>query len=270
MRERIAIYSLWRDSEPHINRTLSQLEDLESLDIDFEYYFYENDSVDNTEAILRKWISTRKGKFLSEKISAPKFGSVTDLERMQRLCDYRNKCKDLLEDSESKYTLLLDSDIFFSKENLLRHLKIIQELPDCCLLTPNVRQNIPDLAWGDSEDSYYDVYPFFDMEGKSGLYFVDCPFRNGIDRMNWKLGIPVKCASAFGGFALTYTEFLKKVKWSTKGLCDHVEFCLLMNQYGHIYVDPLNKVKTKISIDELNLNSIKNIGTNQRIEILSF
>ena len=27
----IAVYSLWRDSEPHIQRTLKQLEDLESL-----------------------------------------------------------------------------------------------------------------------------------------------------------------------------------------------------------------------------------------------
>ena len=31
-------------SEAHIERTLHQLEDLENLNYNFEYYFYENDS----------------------------------------------------------------------------------------------------------------------------------------------------------------------------------------------------------------------------------
>jgi hypothetical protein len=267
MRERIAIYSLWRDSEPHINRTLGQLEDLESLDIDFEYYFYENDSIDNTEDILRKWISTRKGKFLSEKLSAPKFGSVTDVERMQRLCSYRNKCKDLLEDSESKYTLLIDSDVIFSKENLLKHLEVIKTLPDCVLLTPNIRQNIPDLVWGMSEDTYYDVYPLFDSDGQGGIYFSDCPLKNGIDKMKWSLGVPVKCFSAFGGFALTYTNILKQVKWSTSGLCDHVEFCAALNKFGSIYIDPRNKVKVNLLVSEYDLKGFNNAAKAQRQQI---
>src|SRR6056300_1165218 len=118
MRDSIAVYSLWRDSEPHIYRTLSQLEDLESLDYDFEYYFYENDSKDDTVNILKNWIQKRKGSFLHETLEAKKFGSVTDQERMHLLSDCRNKCKQLGFDSKSKYSLLIDSDIIFNKKNL--------------------------------------------------------------------------------------------------------------------------------------------------------
>jgi len=95
MKDTIAVYALWRDSEPHIQRTLSQLEDLESLDYNFEYYFYENDSKDDTVIILNKWLKGRSGKFSHETLSAKKFGSVADSDRMFLLSESRNKCKKL-------------------------------------------------------------------------------------------------------------------------------------------------------------------------------
>lgn len=253
MREVISVYSLWRDSEPHIYRTLRQLEDLESLDYEFEYYFYENDSKDNTVTILEDWLKNRKHKFRHENLNAKKFGSVKSVERMKFLCECRNKCKDLLKESSSKYTIMIDSDVIFNKNNLRKHIKTIEEIDDCILITPNIRQNIPDLMHEVTEDSYYDVYPLFDSKGNQGLYFTDCPFRDGLDRMRWGLGQPIKCASAFGGFALTMTEILKKVKWSTGGLCDHVNWCRDISQYGSIYVDPLNKVNVNIDLLKINL-----------------
>ena len=115
----IAVYSLWRDSEPHIQRTLKQLEDLESLpDLSFDYYFYENDSKDNTASILVDWISSREGDLLTEKLYAKSFGRTTDTERMVAMCDFRNRCKNLVSSSDSKYTILIDSDIIFNKDNL--------------------------------------------------------------------------------------------------------------------------------------------------------
>ena len=98
MRDTIAVYSLFRDSEPHLARTLAQFEDLESLDYNFEYYFYENDSKDNTVSILKGWLKNRKHKFTHENLNAKKFDSVTSVERMRFLCECRNKCKDLLEE----------------------------------------------------------------------------------------------------------------------------------------------------------------------------
>ena len=254
----IAVYSLWRDSEPHINRTLKQLEDLESLsDLSFDYYFYENDSKDNTASILVDWISSREGDLLTEKLDAKSFGRTTDTERMVAMCDFRNRCKDLVSSSDSKYTILIDSDIIFNKDNLLMHLSLIEKLDDAAMVTPNIRQNIPDYVYGFTDDSYYDVYPLFDRFGSQGLYWTDCPLRNGIDRMNWSLGKPIKCKSAFGGFSLIKTEILKKVKWSTDGACDHVNFCKEVNEHGSIYINPLNKVFAKIDLSKYDLKDFE-------------
>ena len=100
MRDAIAVYALWRDSEPHIQRSLSQLEDLESLDYDFEYYFYENDSKDSTVPLLKRWLEKRTHQFLHENLNVKSFGSCKDKERMQMLCEFRNKCKNLLKNSK--------------------------------------------------------------------------------------------------------------------------------------------------------------------------
>ena len=61
----------------------------------------------------------RHGDFLHENLNAQKFGSVKDVERMKLLCDCRNKCKKLLEPTQAKHTLMLDSDIKFNKSNLI-------------------------------------------------------------------------------------------------------------------------------------------------------
>jgi hypothetical protein len=263
MRDTIAVYALWRDSEPHIQRTLSQLEDLESLDYDFEYYFYENDSKDDTVAILEDWLKNREHKFKHENLNAKKFGSVPDVERMILLCECRNKCKELLDSTQAKYTLMLDSDVKFDKENLKKHIQTLQENEKTVMVTPNVRQNIPELVYGKSQDSYYDVYAFFDRFGQKGNYFDDCPFKNGIDRMHWSFGKAVKCNSAFGGLVLIYTDVLKKCSWSTDGKCEHVNFCKDVCTFGDILVDPQNTVKVEVDLSKINLQNCKDIAARQ-------
>ena len=179
------------------------------------------------------------------------------------LCGFRNKCKDLLKNSSSKYTLMIDSDINFDKNNLESHLNLIDSLEDAVLVTPNIRQNIPDYTFEVTSDSYYDVYPLLDRSNNRGLYWTDCPFKNGLDRMNWSLGNPIKCNSAFGGFALSYTDIIKQVKWSTDGECDHVNFCKELSAFGSIYVDPMNKVNVEIDLSKHDLDRFKNIAQQQ-------
>ena len=269
MKDTIAVYALWRDSQSHIQRTLNQFEDLESLDFDFEYYFYENDSKDDTVLILKDWLKNRKHKFKHENIGAKKFGRVINKERMQFLCECRNKCKDLLKETTAKFTILVDSDTIFNKENLQKHLESIKTLPNCVLSTPNIRQNIPDFMTEKTHDSYYDVYPFIDISLKTGLYFTDCPSRRYEDKLNWFVGKPIEVFSAFGGFALVKTEILKKVKWSTDGKCDHVNFCKEINKYGSIYLDPQNKVNVDIDLSQYDLNDMKKTAKQQLNSIVA-
>lgn len=265
MNKKVSVFCIWRDAEEHIRRTLQQLESIESLSgYDFSYYFYENDSKDNTVEILRKWIEPRNGSILSEKLSAPKFRSTTDIARMKFLCECRNKSKNLAKENNSSFSLLIDGDIEFSKENFIMAIEDIQNLPKAVMVTANIRQNIPDLTFQITQDSYYDVYPFFDRFGNQGMYVSDCPSFNKDDQFNWKLGIPILCCSAFGGFALLKSEIFNKVNWSSDVHCDHVNMCFDLRFYGAIYCNPRNKVYTTIDVSKLDLSVLKKAGESQR------
>ncbi len=264
MPAKVSVFCIWRDSEPHIHQTLKQLEDLESLqDFEFSFYFYENDSKDNTFSILSDWISHRKGSVCSEKLDKPKFGRVIDPARMKFLCECRNKCKALAGENKSDYSLLIDSDIQFNKENFLIQLDVLNQYPDAVMVTPNVRQSIPDYTFGLSIDSYYDVYPFRDKHGNGGMYFSDCPSFKADDQFKWKLGLPIRCLSAFGGFALLLSNAFNKVNWSADVHCDHVNMCFDLGIYGSIYCAPKSLVFVDVGIDQINVDAVKASSANQ-------
>jgi Fe2+ or Zn2+ uptake regulation protein len=60
MNKKVSVFCLWRDSEKTIYKTLKQLENLESIEgFEFSYFFYENDSKDNTVKIIEEWLLNR-------------------------------------------------------------------------------------------------------------------------------------------------------------------------------------------------------------------
>lgn len=263
--KKISVFALWRDSQKTIHETLKQLEDIESLSgFDFSYYFYENDSKDNTASILEAWMEKREGFVKSEILGAKKYGSTTDPSRMKFLCDCRNKCKDLAQKNNSDYSLLIDSDIKFDKENFTLQLYDLENLDQAVMITPNTRQNISDLTFGCSSDSYYDVYAFRDRHGTSGVYFSDCPSYKRDDQFNWKIGIPILTMSSFGGFAIVKSEVFNKVKWYADIHCDHVNMCFDISRYGNIYCDPRSKVYVNVDLSKINLEACANIAKTQK------
>jgi GT2 family glycosyltransferase len=266
-KKKISVFCIWRDSEKYIERTLRQLEDIEdrfSKGVEFSYFFYENDSTDKTPDILEKWTSLRSGLFLSEKINAKKFGSTPCNERMKFLCECRNKSKILASSNQSDYSLLFDSDVEFSSDNLLNLIQDINSLPKAVMVTPNIRQNIPDLVFGYTEDSYYDVYPFRDKHGHEGIYFSDCPSFNKEDQFNWKIGKSIPCSAAFGGFSLIRSSAFNEVYWTADVKCDHVNLCYDLHKYGIIYCNPRNKVYTNVDLSKIDLNACSQIAQQQK------
>lgn len=251
MIQKISVFCIWRDSEPYIYQTLKQLENLESLkDFEFSFYFYENDSKDNTAFILNEWIKNKNGKFLSEKLNAKKFDSTIDDDRMKFLCECRNKCKNLSENNESNFSLLIDSDISFNNNNFIFQLENLNNLDKAVMVTANVRQNIPDFVTNISNDSYYDTYAFRDAYGNKGLYWSDCPFIRKEDRLNWFFGKPLITMSSFGGFAIIKSEIFNKVNWHSDFHCDHVNMCFDISRYGNIYINPRSKVYVNLNLDQ--------------------
>jgi|688.fasta_scaffold30177_7 hypothetical protein len=265
---KLSVLGLWRDSESIINRTLSTLDNI-SKENNTSFYFYENDSIDNTKESLQKWIDTKNGFLLSENIKAPKFGSVPDIQRLILLSYYRNKAKTLLLNSDSEYTLLIDTDINFD----INHLNILYESIirlNCAMVIANTRQHqIADLMNNQTIDSFYDVFALRDVFNNNGLYFTDCPFILNHNREAWINNQPIRILSGFSGFALIRTDILKQQNcfWSTCGHSEHVNFCYNINRYGEIFIIPECKPTTDINLSSINLEACKNIAINQKEKI---
>jgi len=265
--ETISIFGLWRDSESHINNTLTSLDNL-ILDnkYNYEFYFYENDSKDNTRSILLDWLKDKTGELVYEDINAPKFGSVSSVERLLLLSYYRNKLNNLSSKARGELSLLIDTDIIFDNNDIYILINCYRSIDDksCCMVLANTRQyQISDLMYETTQDSFYDVFALRDKYGNNCVYFTDCPLILNEDRKLWLSNKPVKIMSGFSGMSLIKTEVLRKCSWSTNGNSEHVNFCYEVNRYGSIYVVPECRPKTKVDLSSISLDACKNIAKSQ-------
>ena len=244
---KISIFSLWRDSEDYIRRTLKQLEDLETEypEIEFSYFFYENDSIDNTVQILSEWLKSRKGKMLSENISFPKEGSVMTASRMKKMAYYRNRMIELGRFIKSDYSIVFDSDVIFDKKIIKQFLSKIDN--ETIMYTPYISQNIKCKLCNCGTDSYYDIAALYDQYNHRGLIWSCNPFVNVFDRQNFATNKPVEVNSAFGGFAFIKSFPLNFCNWRSTGDIEHVLFCEEIKKYGKIKVYPDIKVSVQLS-----------------------
>lgn len=265
---KVAVFSLWRNSEPYIKRSLKQFEDLESIEnIEWSFFFYENDSTDNTVEILKDWLKTRSGELLHETLRTKHYGSVMDVNRMKLLASYRNKCKELANNQSFDFAVVVDSDVIFSAENFKHGLKFLQTNEFFVMTTANVRQPLPDVVFGHEEDSYYDVGCLRDKYGNETLYCSGCPFKRIEDRMLWRFNQAVEINSGFGGFAVIRWEPFSLVKWSADLNIEHVNFCYDLKSFGKICVLPYSKVYVDLKLPPNYLDSCMEQLKKQQYEI---
>jgi hypothetical protein len=262
---KISVTGLWRDSESYILESLKNIESLSSIpNIDFDFYFYENDSKDNTKNILDKWISNKKGKVNSEILNFPKYGSVVDIQRLILLSYYRNKLLSMINTTDSDYVLMIDTDISFTKNDFLELLNTFQKIDNSVMAVANTRQpQINDFMLNETSDSFYDVFALRDKYNNNGLYFTNCPLMLKQDREKWENEEPIRILSGFSGFSLIKTEVLKKCRWSTSYHSEHVNFCLDVNRYGDIYIVPKSKPTTQVDLSNVSIEKCKEIGIQQ-------
>ena len=244
---KISVFSMWRDSESYIHRTLNQLEDIEknNPEISFSYYFYENDSVDNTVQILKSWLSSRDGKLLSEKISFSKEGNVINDSRMIKMTYYRNRMIELGRLIKTDYSIIFDSDVIFEKDIVSKYLSKIDE--ETVMYTPYISQNIKCKVCTCGKDSYYDVAALYDQYNVRALIWSCNPFSNIFDRQSLFNDQPIEVKSSFGGFVFIKSHPLNFCNWRTNGDCEHILFCEEISKYGKIKLYPDIKVKVELN-----------------------
>lgn len=235
----LAVLALWRNSMSYINRTLNILDQL-SQEYDTEFFFYENDSNDDTRQVLLDWMSGKKGKFIYEDIKAPKFGSVSSVDRFVLMSYYRNKLNQLSRETTKEISLLIDSDVIFNNYDVN---ELYNNLLDknAAMCVANIRQpQIPDLITY-KNDSFYDVIAIKDKFGNPGIFFSDCPLILEEDRQNWRDNKSIRIMSGFSGLSTIKNDILHRCNWSTNGQVEHINFCYEVSEYGPIYIIPKSK-----------------------------
>jgi len=257
---KISVISLWRNSSTYIDEALKRLEGLEKK-YDMDYYFYENDSEDDTRERLEQWLHTRHGSLISETLSTQHYGPVPDATRIHNFVKYRNTILTKAKPLKSDYTLLLDSDVSYNNRLIKDSLKYMTD--DVAMVTPNILQNLKCEMCNCKKLSYYDSFALKDKTNQQGLTWSCNPFVEPNDRMKWKGGKPVEVNSAFGGAPLIKTSILNKpsVVWSVnhsqRGIkvantkervgCEHWDFCEYIREFGKILVVPSIKVSTIVN-----------------------
>ncbi len=249
---KISVFSLWRDSEKYINRTLNQLEEIEKNypAIEFSYFFYENDSSDDTFSHLNKWMEKRKGLFFSEKLNFDREQFVITPSRMQKMAYFRNKMINLCRFIKTDYSIIFDSDVIFKPVVIQQFLSKIDE--ETAMYTPNIKQNIVCKWCNCGKNSYYDVAALKDVFDHQGLCWSHNPFINIFDRQKFELEQPIEVKSAFGGFAFFKSNVLNFCNWATDIKCEHISFCDDIRKFGKIKLYP--DIEVKVELDEETVN----------------
>jgi hypothetical protein len=110
-RQKLAIVSICRNAMPHLTNTLRLVDELAGLWRDCSYYIYENDSADETAAVLddfaiRQWVTVEHDTLGGE--DARGF----EPERTARLAKCRARCQEWVRNhaADAGYVLVLDAD----------------------------------------------------------------------------------------------------------------------------------------------------------------
>ena len=124
-RQKLAIVSICRNAMPHLRNTLALVDELAGLWRDCSLYVYENDSTDETAAVLddfaiRQWVTVEHDTLGGE--DARGF----EPERTVRLAKCRTRCQEWVRRNaaDANYVMVLDTDPHggFSVDGILNSL----------------------------------------------------------------------------------------------------------------------------------------------------
>lgn len=264
--KKISVLSLFRDCSQYLDNYFNAVSGMEAMyNIEFEYFFLENDSKDDTRKKLKQFSKSHKCKLLLlqlEKDYSEDDLSV-NLERIHALSTLRNKLKNTFAPFDSDYMLFIDSGIYFRPEilkDMFSHDIVKNNIAMMVPYTAQIytkdmimnRKEFEHVKSAISENSTaelvnlehaYDTYSSID---KDGIFFYPfCAFdkcvlcRPNRHHFEYKLAPSdesiIEVRSTFNGFAIVDTPIFnnKMVLWDTiclnlikaTALCEHVLFC---------------------------------------------
>jgi len=253
---RIAVCALARDCGPQLNRIIPMVERIRGAFKESYVIVVENDSIDNTKAILQQWAASDSNVTIlsedthsktildsGEDISNPFFST----HRIGKMAAYRNKYLDQLEAQhlDIDYLLIVDVDIHEIVLEGIAH--SFGQTIDWDMVSSNGLFPL-DLKHFYKGYRYYDGYAlreFGDTNPQSKeMAFFHQKLYSGLTP-----GMPMlHVASAFNGLAIYKWEAVKGLRYhcdpnddeEIKAVCEHINLHRQMAERGHdkIYINP--------------------------------
>lgn len=112
--QKIAFVGLARNLEATIEKSIKKLSEVGKSAKDYRIVIFENDSEDNTRAILHDLEQNNTNICLIlEDNNRPHFGPVKDIERTEALAEYRNKLNEYVRQNLTEYDFVIVTDLDF-------------------------------------------------------------------------------------------------------------------------------------------------------------
>jgi phage pi2 protein 07 len=222
----ISVGFICRNTEPVLPYTIARVEKICSFFNTSYIYCYENDSIDNSNKILKTWASrNQKVSFDSESLGYKFHKSNRSKDRTDKMAYYRNKLKQKIERGpKTDYTILLDADILggFSYEGLANSFSYPW---DICAANSIIYHKD---SYNNLVRLYYDSWAFREIGAKKEHRDEDI----NILLFN-RSEAPVSLDSAFGGLCIYNNKYYQDPKYRYSGEdCEHISLHSHMKKDG--------------------------------------
>ena len=245
---------------PKTLETLTKIKNKYKSRFDFYFWITENDSCDNTVAIIKEFMVHNKGRYSIGKVNKTHWGSIRSLDRVLDMACYRNMNKLLCnlgpmnhslspidtndlhnwyktltvnvnnwKPFDGEYSIILDTQITFSDDTFIDMVNVLHDNPKIGMVTPFGHvHNKPKV--------YYDTYALKTVKNESNAPSQWCGIN---DKKYYE-----KVKSAFSGFVVIRTPILEKCAWSAIDVncSEHNSFCAQVDNFGSVVICPAIKV----------------------------
>lgn len=229
---KIAIVAIARDCGLQLQDSINRIKSITTKQTNF--FVYENDSADDTKAIL----DSNNIELISQDLNLP-YLNDTSYTRTNRLAKYRNICLEWVRNnhSDADYVIVvdLDADLGFSVDgiyNSIYWLNVIEKAGGMGAYS---------LFYRDSNLAHYDTFAVRLNDWKpSG----EADYNN-MWAKNWHPLVgsdPVQMYSCFGGLGVYKTEAFLSSTYKGELGSEHVDFHKTMKESGwDMYINPSNR-----------------------------
>lgn len=232
----VLFIGLARNLESKLNQNIEHIYSLKNLFKNLDVFIYENDSIDDTSAILEVAHKKYNLHYISENLDTKQYGSVKVRERVRLLSDYRNKCITKINQLISNniiinpdYVIVIDLDFKqYSKESIIHSIGWMNKNPQTKACAGNAFE--PKIFGGSHNITWnYDSWAFR-LNWWEDLQNYNTSSTIHQDLMYW-FGLwippvgsdPIRVNSAFGGSCIYKSNYYLSGKYDCYD-CEHVCF----------------------------------------------